>query len=185
MSKLLEIVSSFIPEEQKADIESKINGEVENIVKARETETRKELSSKYGVNFFEEDVNKAFDTKAFVRKDLFVEKEKSYNDLKETHDNYVKEQEAKASEYETFKKEKNSQIATIELLKKGFNAKRLDGIKSLLNGDDPAEVVANIEKTLPELFLKSKSERTPHSKEEDDKNLTEMEKYFAKRKRVI
>ena len=56
---LFEIVSSFIPDEQKADIKAKIDGELGNLTKSKETEVKKKhYLKKFGVNLFEEDLLK-------------------------------------------------------------------------------------------------------------------------------
>ena len=67
---LFEIVSSFIPDEQKADIKAKIDGQVDLIVKNNEKVVKKDISKKYGVNFFEEDLEKAFSDSLFVKKEV-------------------------------------------------------------------------------------------------------------------
>ena len=90
MEKLFEIVSSFIPDEQKDDIKSKIDGELSNLIKGRDVELKKEMSGKYGVDFFEEDVNKAFTNKTFVKKDIYEERQSRVLEL-ETENNELKE----------------------------------------------------------------------------------------------
>ncbi len=48
MEKLLEIVGSLIPEEQKDDVKSKIDG----VLKERDITLKKDLSKKYKVDLF-------------------------------------------------------------------------------------------------------------------------------------
>ena len=143
MEKIFEIVSSLIPEEQKDDIKSKIDGAVkENI-----TQVKKELSAKYDVDFFTEDIDKAYSNKHFVKKDLLdveLEKVKTFETqlaealaFQETNKGLVEEQKLYQS--------------SLNLISQGFRVDRLDLIKPHITGDVELDATT-IKEKYPELY---------------------------------
>lgn len=182
MGKIFDIISSLIPEEQHADIKAKIDGEVNNLLNEKEVSLKKSLSEMYKVNFFEEDIDKAFTEKNFVRKDAFKIKDE------ELQKALVREQElsTKINEFETQLKDLNdkeiSNQTSIELLKRGFNAERLEVIQPLLKGEGSVEErVERIQAGFPELFLKSTRQSTTTPPKGGKPLLTEAEKYFQEK----
>ena len=154
--ELFEIVSSFIPDEQKADIKAKIDGQVDLIVKNNEKVVTKDISKKYCVNFFEEELDKA------VRDLLFVKKE-----------------------VEAYKEESLINKVTIRLVKEGFKEERLNLVKPLLKdakeNETIEEKVLRVKQEVPELFQGSKDANPYHNSGGDPKK-TGMEEYFEKRR---
>lgn len=173
MEDLFEIVSSYIPEEQKDDIKSKIDGKIGEIVKERSTETKRELSKKLGINLFEEDVDKVFSESKFVKKDAYTQLEQTYK-AKETE---LTELQSKVKTYE---EETAFSKIGIKLIKEGFNPERLEIAKPLfkdIQGDTEEEKIANFKTKLPEFFGKVK--KNPYEKDDEGKGgLTEAERYF-------
>lgn len=179
MEKLFEIVEAHLPDEQKDDIKSKIDGAVSSLIEENSKTLKKDLSSKYGVNFFEEDVNKAFDNKSFIKREM-------YEALETTHKGLLEELEKYKKDVESFNQERISHEASIELLSQGLKPERLSGIKPLLEGEGTVEEKVNKIKTeLPELFVSEVEERKHSPKSDDSKVLTEAEKYFQQRKKQI
>lgn len=175
---LFEIVSSFIPDEQKADIKAKIDGQVDLIVKNNEKVVKKDISKKYGVNFFEEDLEKAFSDSLFVKKEV-VE-----NAIQENA-RITKELADKAKEVETYKEESLINKVTIQLVKEGFKEERINLVKPLLKDSKENETieekVLRVKQEVPELFL-GKQEKNPYNKGDGDPKKTGMEEYFEKRR---
>lgn len=176
---LFEIVSSFIPDEHKADIKAKIDGEVGGIVKNKETEVRKTLSKKYGVNLFEDDTEKAFSESLFVRKDVL---ETTKNEAL----TYKQQLESTSKELQQYKDEKSFHDLSVKLIKQGFNADRLEAVKPLLKeskeNETDDEKVKRIKTIVPELFINPKMVKNIYSDENDsDAGLTEAEKYYKER----
>lgn len=175
---LFEIVSSFIPDEQKADIKAKIDGQVDLIVKNNEKVVKKDISKKYGVNFFEEDLEKAFSDSLFVKKEV-VE-----NAIQENA--RIKQELAdRAKEVETYKEESLINKVTIQLVKEGFKEERINLVKPLLKDSKENETieekVLRVKQEVPELFLGTK-DRNPYNKGDSDPKKTGMEEYFEKRR---
>lgn len=175
---LFEIVSSFIPDEQKADIKAKIDGQVDLIVKNNEKVVKKDISKKYGVNFFEEDLEKAFSDSLFVKKEV-VE-----NAIQENA--RIKQELAdRAKEVETYKEESLINKVTIQLVKEGFKEERLNLVKPLLKDSKENETieekVLRVKQEVPELFQGTK-DRNPYNGGGGDPKKTGMEEYFEKRR---
>ena len=175
---LFEIVSSFIPDEQKADIKAKIDGQVDLIVKNNEKVVKKDISKKYGVNFFEEDLEKAFSDSLFVKKEV-VE-----NAIQENA--RIKQELAdRAKEVETYKEESLINKVTIQLVKEGFKEERINLVKPLLKDSKENETieekVLRVKQEVPELFLGTK-DRNPYNGGGGDPKKTGMEEYFEKRR---
>lgn len=174
---LFEIVSSFIPDEQKADIKAKIDGELGNLTKSKETEIRKTLSKKYGVNLFEEDTEKAFSESLFVKKEVL---ETTRNEM-ETAKSQL---ETLTKQLEQYKEEKSFSDLSVKLIKNGFNADRLEAVKPLLKeskeNETDDEKVNRIKTQVPELFVDPKVIKNAYGKDDGDGDdgLTEAEKYF-------
>lgn len=177
MEKLFEIVSSFIPDEQKDDIKSKIDGELSNLIKGRDVELKKEMSGKYGVDFFEEDVNKAFTNKTFVKKDIYEERQSRVLEL-ETENNELKESQTSLKT--------NSLIneTSIGLLANGFNPERIDSAKPLINtSESKEENVERIKLAFPELFkVQTVRKDMNPDKTQEGKKTSEAERFFTQQK---
>jgi len=173
---LFEIVSSFIPDEQKADIKAKIDGELGGLIKNKETEVRKTLSKKYGVNLFEDDTEKAFSESLFVKKEA-LETIRQENTATKT------QLETLNKELANYKEEKSFSELSIKLIKQGFNADRLEAVKPLLKDSKENETaddkVKRIKSLVPELFLDPKIAKQMYNDENDkDRTKTDAEKYF-------
>lgn len=174
MEKIFDIVSSFIPDEQKDDIKSKIDGKLESGKKTIETSLKKDLSKTYGVNFFEEDIEKAFDNKLFIKREMFDEKVSALETL-------TKENEVLLSEKQELLKDKSYNEVSVGLLSAGFNPERLDGIRPLIKADLSIEENVNgIKAGFPELFSDGKRITTivPGKREKGDEGLTDAEKFI-------
>ncbi len=182
MEKLYDIVSSFIPEEQKDDIKSKIDGVVDKALKDRDIALKRELSKTYGVNLFEEDVEKAFGNDKFVKKESYDEKMSEY----ETQLNELKtELDTTRQENTTFKGEKLYNETSVKLLTKGFKPDRLEGVKPLIDGEKSADENAeNIQTLFPELFGDNRrTTTTTPSETPPEIPKTEAERYFQSQKK--
>lgn len=181
MEKLFEIVSSFIPEEQKADIKASFDGEYEKSLGQHLTQTKKELSSKFRVNFFEEDLSKAFED--FVDKTVYKELETKYGNSLTELENLTKDKELLA--------ETNTQLASKEglfnsqlnLVSNGLRVDRLDLIKPHITGDVENDL-KNIKESYPELFhgKQQKKQLFPESKND---SLTDAQRYFKRQTEKI
>lgn len=179
---LFEIVSSFIPDEQKADIKAKIDGEIESIAKSNETKLKKELSKKYGVNLFEEDVEKAFSETQFVKKD------KVENIAKEL-ETFKTQIEEKEKTLKSLQEEVLIKDITVKLVKEGFKEERIELIKPiLLKGDENEKIedkVKRVKQEVPELFNQSALKKTYNEDYVDPTDKSELEKYFEQRANEI
>ena len=175
---LFEIVSSFIPDEQKADIKAKIDGQVDLIVKNNEKVVKKDISKKYGVNFFEEDLEKAFSDSLFVKKEVVENAIQENARIKQELDDIAKE-------VETYKEESLINKVTIQLVKEGFKEERINLVKPLLKDSKENETieekVLRVKQEVPELFLGTK-DKNPYNSGGGDPKKTGMEEYFEKRR---
>ena len=175
---LFEIVSSFIPDEQKADIKAKIDGQVDLIVKNNEKVVKKDISKKYGVNFFEEDLEKAFSDSLFVKKEVVENAIQENARIKQ-------ELDSKLKEVETYKEESLINKVTIQLVKEGFKEERINLVKPLLKDSKENETieekVLRVKQEVPELFQGTK-DRNPYNGGDSDPKKTGMEEYFEKRR---
>ena len=180
MENVFDIVGSFIPEEQKDDIKSQIDGKVESIVKEKETELKRELSKIYGVNLFEADLDKAYGNNKFVKKEIYDSKIKEYEN---TVLDFQKQINELSSENTTFKNEKLYNETNLQLLAEGFNPDRLEGIKPLISIEKNAmENVEVIKGSFPELFSASSVFTTTKPREDGKTKVkTEAQKYFESR----
>ena len=178
MEKVFEIVGSLIPDEQKDDIKSKIDGAVNELVKEREIELKKTLSRELGLNLFEKDVEKVFENKNFIRVEKHEELANKYQEL-ETTLNEIKPQ------YEQLLKDKDYHEVSVKLISEGIKPERLESVKALIPQDGTVdERVAKLKETLPELFVpKAVGVRTTVRAEVPIVDFkTDAEAYFAKRK---
>lgn len=184
MEKIYDIVSSFIPDEQKDDIKSKIDGAVDKALKDRDITLKRELSKTYGVNLFEEDVEKAFGNDKFIKKENYDQKMSEY----ETQLTTLKtELDNAKQENTTFMGEKLYNETSVKLLTKGFKPDRLEGIKPLIDGSKNADENAESIKTIfPELFGDNKRiTTTTPSNEPPEIPKTEAERYIQSQKDKI
>jgi hypothetical protein len=179
MDKIKDIVSSLIPEEQQADIIAKIDGEVTRLVDKTTTDLKNELSSKYKVNLFEEDVEKAFTEKTFIPKSLVKEQMENLTIANE-------ELEAIKIERDELKKslEKNTNIenlfnSQINLVSNGLRPDRLELVKPHLKGDKDEDLTF-IKETYPELFGGQKERNYFQGNGGEGK--TGLEKYIEEQK---
>ncbi len=179
MDKIKDIVSSLIPEEQQADIIAKIDGEVTRLVDKTTTDLKNELSSKYKVNLFEEDVEKAFTEKTFIPKSLVKEQMENLTIANE-------ELEAIKIERDELKKslERNTNIenlfnSQINLVSNGLRPDRLELVKPHLKGDKDEDLTF-IKETYPELFGGQKERNYFQGNGGEGK--TGLEKYIEEQK---
>ena len=179
---LFEIVSSFIPDEQKDDIKSKIDGQLEVITKGNETKIKKELSKKFGVNLFEEDVEKAFSETVFVKKEKLDTTNQELN-------NYKTLLEEKEKEVNTYKEKSYLNEVAIKLVKEGFKEERLELIKPILaKGDENEKIedkIARVKQEVPELFNQSVIKKTYPEDNSDETGKTDLQKYFEQREQEM
>lgn len=177
MKKIFDIVEAHLPDEQKDDIKSKVDGAISSLIEKNEITLKKDLSSRYGVDFFEEDVSKSFNNKNFVRKELLEELEANNLKLSEEYEN-LKKNVVELEQAGTYSE------ASIKLLTRGFNAERLESIKPLLTGQGSIdEKVDRIQEQLPELFLKKTEFRRTGPDTDNRQVLSGAEKYFQKKKK--
>lgn len=180
MEKIFDVISSFIPDEQKDNIKSKIDGELNAIVKENSKVLKRELSSKYGVNLFEEDVTKAFTNDKFVAKDTLIEKDNQLKTLQE-------QLEATSKQVETLKQDKERTEITYELLSNGLNKDRLDIVLPMLDIEGTLEEkITNVKNKVPEFFqqvqntnlkvVKTDPNRSPNNEKSDFARYIEQNK---------
>lgn len=189
MEKVFEIVGSLIPDEQKADIKAKIDGAVSEVVKERETEVKRELSEKFGVNLFEKDIEKAFTNDKFVRKELLDKKlqevdefKKQFEQEKTTYEERIK---ALQEDAEKNIKEKAFNEVSLKLLTDGFNPERLEVIKPFINDGTTDEVVETIKSKLPELFNSNKVNHNIYPKKGNNEVKSGWNEFIEKEKQKI
>lgn len=157
MEKLFEVVSSLIPDEQKEEIKAKLDNATQEVIKEREKEVKIELSKKFGVNFLEPDVNKAFNNERFVLREELKQKEESYlaqlNELKAEKESFEQQFNTIKEDAEKYQKEKVYNEVSVKLLTEGFNPQRLEVVKPFVSGENTDEIVEKIKTSLPELFI--------------------------------
>lgn len=179
MDKIKDIVSSLIPEEQQADIIAKIDGEITKLVDKTTTGVKKELSSKYKVNFFEEDITKAFNESAYVNKALLDEANEKINLLDQeliTTKNGKEELEKSLERNTNIENLFNSQI---NLVSNGLRPDRLELVKPHLKGNKDEDLTF-IKETYPELFGGQKERNYFQGNGGEGK--TGLEKYIEEQK---
>lgn len=182
MDKLFEIVGSLIPDEQKADIKAKFDGELTKTLNDNEIKLKRELSSKYNVDLFEDDIEKSYKNKNFIRKEKYDEDIKELNDLKalvEANETTTKELQEKLNGYET---NHNKYESSLKLVGAGFNPDRLKLINHELTGvvEDDLKMVGE---KYPEMFQQTTTKRTPFPTPKDDEEKTGMQAYFERRQK--
>lgn len=150
----IDTILGSLPDEQKQEVDRYIETSISQAVESKTKELKKELSTKYQINFFEEDLEKAYAGDKYIPKGVFEEK------LNE------------------FEKEKNLYNTQLKLISKGLRVDRLDLVKPHLTGDVEKDW-ENISKNYPEL-LNQEIEKAKIFPEDDKKpvNLTEFEKYI-------
>lgn len=150
----IDTILGSLPDEQKQEVDRYIETSISQAVESKTKELKKELSTKYQINFFEEDLEKAYAGDKYIPKGVFEEK------LNE------------------FEKEKNLYNTQLQLISKGLRVDRLDLVKPHLTGDVEKDW-ENISKNYPEL-LNQEIEKAKIFPEDDKKpaNLTEFEKYI-------
>lgn len=182
MDKIKDIVSSLIPEEQQADIIAQIDGELTKLVDKTTTGVKKELSSKYKVNFFEEDITKAFNESAYVSKESLKELEKTISDNKAIIDDLTKSRDELNNSNLSLVGKENLFNSQLNLVSNGLRVDRLDLIKPHIKGD-VEEDFKTIKENYPELFVDTKAKRKTF-REDDGEDKTEMQKYFESKSKV-
>lgn len=180
MDKIFEIVSSLIPDEQKDDIKSKIDGELKSVIATQDKQIKKELSSKYKINFFEEDITKAYNGDTFIQKSVYDELENEIKSLKEGATNFeteIKGYQDKVDKYEIDQKLYNSQL---NLISNGLRIDRLDLVRPHIKGE-VEEDLKLIKESYPELFLDAQGQRQTFPGEKDGEGKSAMANYFEKK----
>lgn len=180
MEKLFEVVGSLIPDEQKADIKAQLDGELDKLVKGKIIEIKKELSSEYDVNFFEEDIEKAYSNDNFIKKTTYNELETKYNDnntrleeLTATNQELSRYKE----QFETKEKLFNSQV---HLIGNGLRLDSLELITPHIVGD-VEEDLKNIKAKYPYVFETSVEKKNPFPKPNSIAK-SDFEKYIESNK---
>ncbi len=169
---IFENIKSYIPEDKQADVKAEVDGAVKELI----TQTKKDLSRRYGVNFFKDNVEEAFENENFVRSSIYEQVANEREELKKANEEY-------ASKLSSIESEKEYYEIGIGLIKENFNVERLEAIKPLLVGEGSREEkVARIKNSLPELFLSEKSLSRTNPVEKEEKLLTDAEKYYAQRR---
>lgn len=184
MENIFDIVSSLIPDEQKADIEAKLGGAVESIVKGKVTDVKKELSSKYKVNLFEEDLTKAYTNDNFVAKVQLDEINKNLYTANEELTKYKEQVDALTLKQEEFTKKDTISASSLHLVSNGFRPDRLHLINAELTGDNEKDLGVNKEK-YPEMFQESQGNKNPFGNGKNPKQKTEAELYFEEKRKLI
>lgn len=150
----IDTILSSLPDEQKQEVDRYIETSISKAVESKTKELKKELSTKYQINFFEEDLEKAYAGDKYIPKGVFEEK------LNE------------------FEKEKNLYNTQLKLISKGLRVDRLDLVKPHLTGDVEKDW-ENISKNYPELLNQEiEKKRLFPDDDENPDNLTEFEKYI-------
>ena len=151
--KIIAIVQSYIPEDKQADIKAKIGGNLETTLANREKEIKRELSSKFKVDLFAEDIEKAYKNNAFIKKEdydnVVEENKKTLTNL----ESLTKTKDELEKEKLTFENERKTYDSSLNLVSVGFNPERLHLIKNELTGN-AEEDVKNIKDKYPEMFQK-------------------------------
>lgn len=182
---IYDIIDGFIPQEQKDDVKSKIDGLLEKELSKKELAVKKDLSTKYGVDFFQEDVNKAFDNKTFIKRELFEQTVQEKEELINQKEQRLKELESLTQEYS---KDKEFFEAGLILIQEGLKPEKVGTIKPLLQGEAPLEEKVNKIKTeLPELFGSGTQpitvvERNTQPKVKPENQLSGFENYINQQK---
>lgn len=143
METIYDLVSSLIPDEQKDDIKSQIDGLLEKEKSASNNKLKKELSTTYGVNFFEEDITKAYSESAYVKKDKFEELQTTLN----AQTTELEGLRTKDFDYEQINKLNDT---TLKLVGEGLRVDRIELVKPFITGSE--DDVKIIKEKYPELF---------------------------------
>lgn len=182
MDKIFDIVGSLIPDEQKADIKSKIDGEITKVISDNENKLKRELSAKYKVDLFQDDINLAFNEKNFIPKD----KVKELNEKLVNQEEQIKSFETTKQELETklngYETNHNKYESSLKLVSNGFNPERLHLINNELTGaaDEDLKVIGE---KYPEMFRKEIITKNPIPGKKEEKPKTEAELYIERRKK--
>lgn len=184
MDKLLEIVGSLIPDDQKADIEAKLGGAVDSIVKGKVIDAKKELSTKYKVNLFEEDLTKAYTNDNFVAKTQIDEINKNYNTANEELTKYKEQVDVLTLKQEEFIKKETINASSLHLVSNGFRPDRLHLINKELTGESEVDLGV-IKEKYPEMFQGNEGHKTPFNDDKNTKKKTEAQLYFEERQKNI
>lgn len=182
MDKLLEIINQYVPDTEQESINSLIGEEI----RQREERLKIDLSKKYSVNFQEEDVEKAFSNKNFVRKSeyegLLAQNQEYETKLTEFNEQVTTFEKEK----ETFRFEKEIGDINIQLLSQGFNPDRLESIKPNLIGEGSVEEkVERIKSGFPELFADGRRFSNTTPKKQFGVAQTDAEKFFQERNKML
>lgn len=174
MEKLFEVVGSLIPDEQKADVEAKFNGVLENVLKEREVGIKKELSEKYDVNLFAETKEEAYKNKNFVRNEKYIE-------TLEQNETYKKELEEIKPKFEELTQNQDFYELGIRLVGEGVKPERIQALKTIVPKEgDIEEKVAYVKETLPELFMVNREFRKTNPPHDSKDKKTGAELYFER-----
>lgn len=189
MEKLFEIISSLIPDEQKADIKAKIDGVVQETLKEHDTEVKRELSKKFGVNLFENDIEKAFTNDKYIPKEVLKTKEEEFvSKLKEVEterDSFKTKVDELNNMTEQYKTEKVYNEVSIKLLQEGFNPQRLEVVKPFVSGENTDEIVGKIKTSLPELFITNHKQQNLYPKKNGEEIKNGWSEHIEAQKRKI
>lgn len=183
MEKIFEIVKSYIPEDKQADVKAEIGGKLEATLANREKEIKRELSSKFKVDLFAEDIEKAYKNNAFIKKEdydkVVEENKKALANL----ESLTKEKEELEKAKESLEVEKSRYASSLGLVSAGFNPERLHLIKNELTGN-AEEDVKNIKDKYPEMFQVIAG-KNPYGKKDPEPKKNEAQLYIERRKKEI
>lgn len=181
MEKLFTIVESYIPEDKQADVKAKFGGKLEAAFADREKEIKRELSSKFKVDLFAEDIEKAYKNNAFIKKEdydkVVEENKKTLTDLEALN----KTKAELEKEKETFEKERKLYNSSLNLVGAGFNPERLHLVEKELTGN-AEEDVEKIKGSYPELFV-AVDKKNPFRGNNEETKKTDAELYIERRKK--
>jgi predicted methyltransferase len=175
MDDIFEIVSSYIPDEQKADVKAQIDGELANGKK----KILKEISSEYKIDFFQSDLGDQLAKKEFVDKGKLEEyknKVKEYEEMLTTTNQELEKFKIDNEDYTKLKSAQSLYDSQLELISNGLRVDRLELVKPHLSGDKELDL-KNVKEKYPELFKGGQREGRMFPTN-DDENLTEAQKYF-------
>lgn len=183
MEKIFEIVKSYIPEDKQADVKAEIGGKLEATLANREKEIKRELSSKFKVDLFAEDIEKAYKNNAFIKKEDYDKVVEENKKILTNLESLTKTKEELEKEKETFENERKTYDSSLNLVSAGFNPERLHLIKNELTGN-AEEDVKNIKDKYPEMFQVIAG-KNPYGKKDPEPKKNEAQLYIERRKKEI
>lgn len=181
MEKIFEIVKSYIPEDKQADVKAEIGGKLEATLANREKEIKRELSSKFKVDLFAEDIEKAYKNNAFIKKEDYDKVVEENKKILTNLESLTKTKEELEKAKESLEVEKSIHTSSLGLVSAGFNPERLHLIKNELTGN-AEEDVKNIKDKYPEMFQVIAG-KSPYPNGDPEPKKNEAQLYIERRKK--